>query len=357
MPLTGAVLSQVKLARTGTEHEKRSTALELGRLAAASDANKLAILDHGGVTGLVSLALQPDSHTVAFAVEAISEMLTLTLCHEAFVHAGCIRSLFATCHDAGPSIAGVAITALRHLARVEPYAIIMAESGGLKELTMLALRQDLDDLAELRLSELLSMLSSFDEVGWGAGFLDARTRFLGLKTNHSLLTILAQPLRRCHASKVCNMMVAYAGMPNALARLAECKGDTCCLFDVREFVLSLVDFVSLVAACSSFSSFPATLSLATFLSLPNVPMTTLSGFRLLGSCRCCGRARSRSLAAENLQASMESLQTLKVLGHADAKVLRSHSVVKLLTSTERRSARGEMDLIVAQLVNRCSEVS
>jgi len=133
----------IQLASDGSRRECRSTALELGSLAAAGDANKQAIMDHGGVAALLSLALRDDPQTVRFAVEAITEMLALPTCREPFVHAGCIRCLLAVSHTAATSTSAVVAVALHYLVREEANCLQLADSGGLNELTKLALRPGL----------------------------------------------------------------------------------------------------------------------------------------------------------------------------------------------------------------------
>ncbi|KAK2557422.1 hypothetical protein P5673_020545 [Acropora cervicornis] len=96
----------MKSAKTGSVKERRNAAFELASLAATGDDTKFKIVQEGG---------EEMPATQEYAIEAISELLTVPVIQDQFVDLGGVRTMCALLHSKENRVVNEAVTALSYI--------------------------------------------------------------------------------------------------------------------------------------------------------------------------------------------------------------------------------------------------
>ncbi|KAM7444435.1 hypothetical protein ABFA07_006950 [Porites harrisoni] len=121
----------MKSAKTGSVKERRNAAFELASLAATGDDTKFRIVQEGGIEALMNLCLSQDQATQEYAIEAISELLTVPVIQDQFVELGGVRTMCALLHSKENRVVNEAVTALSYIVSdsEENREVVIAENG------------------------------------------------------------------------------------------------------------------------------------------------------------------------------------------------------------------------------------
>jgi len=121
----------MKSAKTGSVKERRNAAFELASLAATGDDTKFRIVQEGGIEALMNLCLSQDQATQEYAIEAISELLTVPVIQDQFVELGGVRTMCALLHSKENRVVNEAVTALSYIVSdsEENRQVVIGENG------------------------------------------------------------------------------------------------------------------------------------------------------------------------------------------------------------------------------------
>lgn len=121
----------MKSAKTGSVKERRNAAFELASLAATGDDTKFKIVQEGGIEALMNLCLSEDQATQEYAIEAISELLTVPVIQDQFVDLGGVRTMCALLHSKENRVVNEAVTALSYIVSdsEENRHVVIGENG------------------------------------------------------------------------------------------------------------------------------------------------------------------------------------------------------------------------------------
>lgn len=121
----------MKSAKTGSVKERRNAAFELASLAATGDDTKFRIVQEGGIEALMNLCLSQDQATQEYAIEAISELLTVPVIQDKFVELGGVRTMCALLHSKENRVVNEAVTALSYIVSdsEENRQVVIGENG------------------------------------------------------------------------------------------------------------------------------------------------------------------------------------------------------------------------------------
>ncbi|WAR13742.1 VAC8-like protein [Mya arenaria] len=124
----------MKLARGSKVKDRRTAAYELATMAASSDDNKFRIVAEGGLDVLIAMSLCTDEPTQEYAVEALSELITIQSIQDNYVEVGGVRNLTALLHSPGPRVMQEASRALYTICQSDENRHAMVEDHGLSDL-------------------------------------------------------------------------------------------------------------------------------------------------------------------------------------------------------------------------------
>lgn len=131
----------MKSAKTGSMKERRGAAFELASLAATGDDTKFRIVQEGGLPALMNLCLSQDQATQEYAIEAISELLTVPVIQDQFVELGGVRTMCALLHSKENRVVNEAVTALSYIVSdSEANRQVVIGENGLEDLCYVAER-------------------------------------------------------------------------------------------------------------------------------------------------------------------------------------------------------------------------
>ncbi|XP_063678291.1 uncharacterized protein LOC134814173 [Bolinopsis microptera] len=102
-------------AKSKSVKEQRSAGLDLANLAASSVDNKFALVAEGGLQVLIDLALSEDEGIRGYAIEAISELLTIKSIQNEFVEIGGVNTLMFALHSTDTHIVKESLLAICQL--------------------------------------------------------------------------------------------------------------------------------------------------------------------------------------------------------------------------------------------------
>ncbi|KAL5251969.1 hypothetical protein ACHWQZ_G014942 [Mnemiopsis leidyi] len=102
-------------AKSKSVKEQRSAGLDLANLAASNVDNKFALVAEGGLQVLIDLALSEDEGVRGYAIEAISELLTIKSIQNEFVEIGGVNTLMFALHSTDTHIVKESLLAICQL--------------------------------------------------------------------------------------------------------------------------------------------------------------------------------------------------------------------------------------------------
>lgn len=124
----------MKAARSGRQKERRTAAYELATMAASSDDNKFRIVAEGGLDVIMAMYLSNDEPTQEYAVEALSELITIQSIQDTYVEMGGVRSLMTLLHSNDARVMQEASRALYLICQSDENRHAVVEDHGLTEL-------------------------------------------------------------------------------------------------------------------------------------------------------------------------------------------------------------------------------
>lgn len=124
----------MKAARSGRLKERRTAAYELATMAASSDDNKFRIVAEGGLDVLMAMYLSNDEPTQEYAVEALSELITIQSIQDTYVEMGGVRNLTALLHSGNARTMQEASRALYTICQSDENRHAVVEDHGLSDL-------------------------------------------------------------------------------------------------------------------------------------------------------------------------------------------------------------------------------
>lgn len=118
-------------ANSKSVKEQRSAALDLANMAASSVDNKFAVVAEGGLQVLINLALSEDEGVRSYAIEAISELLTIKSIQNEYVSIGGVDTLLFSLHSTDTHIVKESLLAICQLCtdNEEVLAHVVTDNG------------------------------------------------------------------------------------------------------------------------------------------------------------------------------------------------------------------------------------
>ncbi|XP_045163424.1 uncharacterized protein LOC123527809 [Mercenaria mercenaria] len=124
----------MKLARSSKLKDKRTAAYEMATMAASGDDNKFRIVAEGGLDVLIAMIISNDEPTQEYAVEALSELITIQSIQDNFVEVGGVRNLTSLLHSNSPRVMQESARALYTICQSDENRHAVAEDHGLLDL-------------------------------------------------------------------------------------------------------------------------------------------------------------------------------------------------------------------------------
>ncbi|XP_052213965.1 uncharacterized protein LOC127832502 [Dreissena polymorpha] len=124
----------MKLARSSKLKDRRTAAYELATMAASGDDNKFRIVAEAGLDVLIAMSLCNDEATQEYAVEALSELITIQSIQDNYVEVGGVRNLTALLHSPSARVMQEATRALYTICQSDENRHAMVEDHGLSDL-------------------------------------------------------------------------------------------------------------------------------------------------------------------------------------------------------------------------------
>lgn len=128
----------MKLARSSKLKDRRTAAYEMATMAASSDDNKFRIVAEGGLDVLLAMLTSNDEPTQEYAVEALSELITIQSIQDNFVEVGGVRNLTSLLHSHSPRVMQESARALYTICQSDENRHAVAEDHGLLDLASAA---------------------------------------------------------------------------------------------------------------------------------------------------------------------------------------------------------------------------